>query len=320
MNDQSAMQLALNKARQFEGMTAPNPPVGAVILDQDGKVMATGAHAGVGSPHAEVCALSDLKNLKISHSIPTSLIVTLEPCNHIGRTPPCTEALLETGIKRIVIGAKDPNPKVNGGGAIRLRQEGLEVIEGVLQAECENLIRTFKHYVTNGLPWVTLKRVLDQKGSMIPPQGQKTFSSLESLHYAHTLRKRADALLTGSGTVLADWPEFTVRHLSDHLKNKQKKRFLVVLDRRNRVPEHWIKEREAAGLRVRRAKQVGEALQFLGEQNCLEVLVEAGPQLSSVILEKNIWNQDVLIVQGAHKNDPDIVKETINIHWRRWHD
>lgn len=309
VSDSTGMQLAIEEASRFLGATAPNPPVGAVILDVDGNVLSVGAHVGAGSPHAEVCALKKISGLQKPHS----LIVTLEPCNHFGKTPPCTEAILASGIRRVVIGALDPNPNVLGGGTRRLKLVGLEVVEGVLQKECEALIRPFSHWIRTGLPWVTLKRVFNREGSMIPPKGQKTFSSPDSLQLAHELRRRADALLTGSGTVLADLPEFTVRQVPDHsISGKQKKRVLMVVDRRGRVPADWIKDREAAGFTVCIEKDVKQALQFLGEKGCLEVLVEAGPALSGFILEQGIWNQEILIRQNAIEGEPDWVEERFN--------
>ena len=276
-------------------MTAPNPPVGAVALDASGRIIAAAAHERVGGPHAEaklleMCFEKDL--LKQIHT----LVVTLEPCNHQGRTGPCSEAIIRSGVQCVVFGAKDPNTRVAGDGAGRLRKAGIQVIEGVLKSECEFLIRSFKHWVTSGWPWVTIKIARNREGSMIPPLGQKTFTAAESLLLAHKLRKRADAILTGSGTVLADNPEFTVRNVPDHVG---KTRWLVLMDRRRRVPDKWIKSLETKGFMVQRPESIVDGLKFLGEKGCLEVLVEAGPTLSQEVLDSGLWNEKVTIQQGA---------------------
>ena len=139
---------------------------------------------------------------------------------------------------------------------------------------------------------MTVKQALNAQGSMIPPQGQKTFTSERSLRFAHELRKRSDAILTGSGTVLADEPLFTVRRVPDHL---EKSRWLILLDRRNRVPELYLAKAHLAGFRVVRFLDLQKSLEFLGSQGVLEVLVEAGPELTRSILDGGFWDTHVLI-------------------------
>ena len=236
-----------------------------------------------------------------------TLLVTLEPCNHHGRTPPCTDAILAApAVRRVIYGSRDPNRKIPGGGASRLREAGLEVeelIDPELLRRTTELNRPFFHWVRTGRPWVTIKTAHFPDGSMIPPQGQKTFTSPESLTLAHGLRKRADAILTGSGTILADDPLFTVRHVPDH---PGKSRWLVVMDRRGRLPEAWQKEAEKRGFRPLIETDLERALDHLGSLGCLEVLVEAGPTLSLAFLsgERCLWNAHVVITRG----NPDQVK------------
>lgn len=288
------LHLALEEARKFQGATAPNPPVGAVGLNAEGKILSIQAHQRAGSGHAEAKVIDFCRRNHLLSEL-HSIVVTLEPCNHTGRTPPCTEALLqaqkEGGLQAVYFGCPDPNPRVAGHGATTLRQAGLEVINWN-DSEALDLIAPFSHWVQTGRPWVTLKTAYDAQGSMIPPPGQKTFSSPAALLFAHQLRRASDAILTGSGTVLADRPEFTVRHCPDHL---EKKRWLVVLDRRQRTPMDWIQSRQQAGFEVHLASNPFDALDFLGAQGVLEVLVEAGPLVSDFFLSRSLWNQHVLI-------------------------
>ena len=299
------MHRAVTLAQEFAGATAPNPPVGAIATDADGKVLAEEAHRKAGSPHAEAALLEHCKNQGVLDKVHT-VVVTLEPCNHHGKTPPCTQALIDAGVKRVVFGARDPNPNVKGQGLQALRDAGIEVVEDVLPDECERLIRGFRHWVTKNRPWITLKTAHLPDGSMIPPEGQKTFTSQQSLNLAHRLRKEADAIITGSGTVLADYPKFTVRLVEDH---HAKKRWLFVMDRRGRVPADWIEQAGDRGFEVITDKTLDEALEFLGNNGALEVLVEAGPTLFEEILSRGLWNEHVRITQGT----PDVVEVLTNV-------
>jgi diaminohydroxyphosphoribosylaminopyrimidine deaminase/5-amino-6-(5-phosphoribosylamino)uracil reductase len=306
-----AMALALKTARPFVGATAPNPPVGAVALNARGEILSAQAHQKAGTAHAEAAVLKDLEARSLLHELHT-MVVTLEPCNHQGRTPPCTEALIRAGAKRVVYGAKDPNPHVTGSGAERLRAAGIEtclIASQELAHDCEELIRSFAYWSKTGLPWVTLKSAINAEGSMIPPRGQKTFTSPESLKLAHELRKRADAIITGSGTILADLPEFTVRHVPDH---PGKSRWLIVLDRGKRTPKQWIQAAENRGFRVRTDLELNEAIEFLGKNGCLEVLIEAGPLVTDAVLRASLWNEHVVIKQ--ENKAPEAVKEVVNVH------
>jgi diaminohydroxyphosphoribosylaminopyrimidine deaminase / 5-amino-6-(5-phosphoribosylamino)uracil reductase len=302
------MHLAISEARKHIGATAPNPPVGAVGLDSHGQIISIQAHLKAGTAHAEARVIEDCRSRGVLTKL-AMMVVTLEPCNHHGRTPPCAETILQhPQIQRVVYGCPDPNQKVAGGGARRLKDSGLAVevwpSDGALEKNCRDLIEPFAHWSNTGLPWVTIKTAYDHQGGMIPPPGQKTFTSAQSLVLAHELRKRADAILTGSGTVLADFPHFTVRNVIDH---PGKTRWLVVMDRRNRLEPQWILECEGRGFRVRRDFPTPhEALRFLGKQGVLEVLVEAGPSLSRTFLTSGLWNQHVVIRQD--KNGADQVE------------
>jgi diaminohydroxyphosphoribosylaminopyrimidine deaminase/5-amino-6-(5-phosphoribosylamino)uracil reductase len=306
MNFENAMRMALNAADQFTGATAPNPPVGAIALDRQGKVLLGAGHSKAGEAHAEVKVL-DLAQKLGKISLIETLVVTLEPCNHQGKTPPCTEAILKhKNIKRVVIGCRDPNPQVKGGGAERLKAAGLEVVEGVLEQECFFLIRSFAKFIRTGRPYVIIKAAFTKEGSMIPPKGQKTFTGKESLVFAHELRKRSDAIWTGSGTILADNPDFTVRWLPDH---PGKRRILLLSDRRRRVEKDWLSKAEKNGFRVLFADSFENGLDILGKNGVLQVLVEAGPSLRQAWLDSGLWDESVVIKQGSENAGDDVEVE-----------
>jgi diaminohydroxyphosphoribosylaminopyrimidine deaminase / 5-amino-6-(5-phosphoribosylamino)uracil reductase len=284
------MMAALMAARPWQGATAPNPPVGAAALGRDGKILATAAHQRAGEDHAEAALLKLLQQTRPLQDLHT-LCVTLAPCNHHGRTPPCTAAIIAAGIKHVVIGVDDPNPQARG-GIEHLRQAGIEVTLGVLAPQCWQLLAPFARTLQLGRPWISLKQALDPQGSMVPPTGQKTFTSAAALQLAHAWRRRADALLTGSGTILADDPAFTVRHLPDH---PDKQRVLAILDRRKRVPEAYLEVAQARGFIPVIYADLDTALSDLAQRGVREVLTEAGPSLVATLLQRGIWDAHLLI-------------------------
>jgi diaminohydroxyphosphoribosylaminopyrimidine deaminase/5-amino-6-(5-phosphoribosylamino)uracil reductase len=307
-----AFERALELARVYEGATAPNPPVGCVLLDRDGNELAAGAHRKAGTLHAEAIAIAEARAAAIASRIHT-VVVTLEPCNHQGRTPACAEAIINTPARQIWIACRDPNPLVAGGGAARLAEAGLDVRfladldtanSLALARDAARLIAPFGKHARTGMPFVTVKQALSRTGDMIPPPGQKTFTAPASLTLAHNLRRRADAILTGSGTVLADQPEFTVRLVPDHLG---KQRTLVVLDRRRRVPARYREAARQRGFVVQIADDLDAALADIGAAGALEVLVEAGPTLTATVLKSGLWDEHVVIEHGAEVNGDDRV-------------
>lgn len=297
----SALRLAVDAAARFRGATAPNPPVGCCLLDADGRVLAVAAHRKAGTAHAEAGAIAAARAAGTVERVHT-VVVTLEPCDHHGRTPPCTDAILSTPARRVVIGAPDPNPAVAGGGAVRLARAGLDVRMaadmrgcGDLAADCLGLIAPFAKRATTGRPWVTVKQALDAAGSMIPPAGATTFTSEASLRFAHALRRRADAVLTGSGTVLADDPGFDVRRVADH---PGRTRQLAILDRRRRVPARYLAEAERRNFAPFVGDDLGAALDRLGGAGALEVLVEAGPAVLASLDAAGLWDEWIVISKG----------------------
>lgn len=221
--DLKMMRLALNEARKGRGRTSPNPMVGAVVVKK-GEIVAKGWHKQAGAPHAEREAL-DRAGEKARGA---ELYVTLEPCNHHGRTPPCTERILAAGVSRVVIGAPDPNPHVTGGGARRLKEAGIEVTAGVLEKDCQRLNEFFNHFITTGLPFVILKSAATLDGKTATASGHSRWvTSQEARKLVHWLRNDVDAICVGRATVEADDPALTCR-LPGRRKGRQPLR--VVLD------------------------------------------------------------------------------------------
>ena len=222
------MWRALNLAALGEGRTSPNPLVGAVVLDAAGQLVGEGFHARAGDPHAEVGALAQAG----ARARGGTLIVTLEPCCHHGRTPPCTEAVINAGIARVVVAMVDPDPRVAGGGIARLRAAGLEVIEAVAEAQALRLNRAFVHRVRSGFPLGILKWAMSLDGRTALPNGQSQWiSGPAARDWVHRLRAGCDAVIVGGGTVRADDPLLTSRG------RRQPEPLRVVLSRSLDLPE-----------------------------------------------------------------------------------
>lgn len=308
-------QYAAALAEQNQGLTDPNPPVAAIALDVSGQFLGEASHLGAGKPHAEALLTEKLRQENRLEKLHT-MIVTLEPCSHQGRTPPCTQALLNTPVKSVLFACKDTNPHVKGQGQKILQEAGIHCElwpsgDSTKSVE-KNLAPFFKH-VRTGLPWITVKEVVDPDGSMIPKPGRKTFSSEKSLVLAHSLRKKSGAIVTGVGTVLRDLPEFTVRKIQDFSPELfSRKRILVVLDRNGRTPKGWILSRERAGFEVWIESDLPTAFEKLGKKGTLQVLVEAGPTLLQSIRNHHLWDEWVHIQTQAHsKEDLVTVQSTL---------
>ena len=227
MDPKFYMKLALDLARSATGQTSPNPLVGAVCV-KDGQIIGTGTHLKAGTPHAEVHALK----MAGPESFGADLYVTLEPCAHIGKTPPCTELIISNGIRRVFIASMDPFPSVNGRGVELLKAAGLEVTIGILQEEAEQLNRAFFHFVKHGKPYVTLKAAATLDGRLSTQIGDsKWITSEASRTDVHHLRHTHDAILVGVQTVLHDNPFLTTR-----LPHGGKNPIRIILDRHLRTP------------------------------------------------------------------------------------
>lgn len=226
MTDIEYMKRAIELAKKGLGFTNPNPMVGAVIVKDD-RIIGEGYHERCGQLHAERNAFANLSESAEGATI----YVTLEPCCHYGKTPPCTEAIIENKIKKVVIGSKDPNPKVSGKGAKMLKEAGIEVVEDFMMEECDRLNPVFFHYITTRTPYVAYKYAMTADGKIATKTGASMWiTGEEARHEVHLLRHRYMAIMAGIGTVLADDPMLNVR-----IENK-KSPIRVILDSHLRIP------------------------------------------------------------------------------------
>jgi diaminohydroxyphosphoribosylaminopyrimidine deaminase / 5-amino-6-(5-phosphoribosylamino)uracil reductase len=298
-SDRAWMSLALRLARRGYGTTSPNPMVGAVLV-RNGRELGRGYHHRAGLPHAEIEAL---RNCAWRGNNPrgATVYVTLEPCSTQGRTPACTSALLEAGIRRVVAGATDPNPKHCGAGFALLRQAGLAVETGVLAEECAALNEAFNHWVTCGMPFVTVKAAMTLDGKIATASGQsKWITGEKARHYGMRLRRGSDAILVGVNTVLADNPSLTYRGAGEKAKTLRR----IILDTHARTPlDSRVTSDTAAGLttvvvgRSAPAKRVAA----LGKRvSVMRAPLQAG-RVNLKWLMRQLGNQGVssLLVEGG---------------------
>ena len=277
--EQAAMHRALALAETVRGRTSPNPAVGAVILNHAGNLAGEGATAPAGGPHAEILALRGAGEAARGGTA----VVTLEPCAHTGRTGPCTEALLKAGVARVVYAVDDPNPEAGGGGA-RLRDGGVEVVDGVEEhAAASGALRPWLHAMRTGRPYVTWKFAATLDGRVAAADyTSQWISSAASRADAHRLRDVVDAVLVGSGTVLTDDPHLTVRN-NDVVADHQPLR--VVLDRRHRIPQDARVLDRAAETVVLDTAVPQFAMKALYDRGVRHVLLEGGPTLAGAFVE-----------------------------------
>lgn len=228
-SDIKYMKRALTLARKGIGKTSPNPAVGCVIV-KNGKVVGEGWHKKAGGPHAEIHALEMAGNAARGSDV----YITLEPCCHTGKTPPCSEALIKTGVKRVVAGMRDPNPQVSGKGLAALEQAGIETSCGVLEESCRAINLPFIKHIATGMPYTTYKSAMTLDGNIATITGESRWISCEeSRKYVHRMRSRMDAVMVGVDTVIADNPQLTVRHV------RGKSPLRVIVDTRLRTPESF---------------------------------------------------------------------------------
>lgn len=314
------MARALRLAERGLRSTHPNPRVGCVLV-KDGYVVGEGWHQRAGEPHAEVYALRAAG----PHARGAEAFVTLEPCAHHGRTPPCCDALIEAGVAKVWAAMEDPYPQVAGQGLARLRAAGIEVESGLLENEARRLNRGFVSRITRGRPWLSLKLAASLDGRTAMASGESKWISSEAARAdVHRLRAEAGAVLTGSETVLADDPALTVRHGEI---SRQPDR--IVLDTRLRVPataQVWREgarrfvyavepdELSAARLRARGVVVRGvdaaadgvdlaQVLAHLAEAQVNEVLVECGPRLAGAFLRSGLLDELLLYLAPSLLGD-----------------
>ncbi len=308
-DDVAHMRAALVLARRGNGQTWPNPSVGCVIV-KDGRVVGRATTAQGGRPHAEPQALAMAGDAARG----ATAYITLEPCCFHGRTPPCTDALIAAGVARVVVGVRDPDPRVNGAGLARLRGAGIAVDEGVLEAEAEDVVVGFFTRVRQGRPMVTLKLASTLDGRIATRGGESQWITGEpARRTAHALRGRHDAILVGVGTVLADNPDLTcridgfkqvpmVRVVADsHLRVPLTSRLVATaatvptwVVARASIDSHRAEALESAGVVVIRAGDspagvdLGAALRALAERGITRLLVEGGAQLAAALLRDDL--------------------------------
>lgn len=319
------MSRAIELARKGAGNVAPNPMVGCVIVSSEGELIGEGYHKKFGEAHAEVNAVNSVEDTEQLDG--ATLFVTLEPCAHHGKTPPCATMLSKLPLSRVVIAMKDPNPKVNGDGILRLKNAGIEIETGLMKKEAEQLNEFFIHHQTFGRPFITLKVAQTADGYIAAADGESQWiTGKQSRKLVHQWRAEYDAVLVGRTTAMADNPSLTVRHVS----GRQPRR--IVIDGPYELPKNlnlfsdkfeektivltWNKEASATDadpmLRVMQqnyfrgevfqvSKTEGhadlrESFKLLGEKNITSVLVEGGQQLSSALIRQGLVDKLELFI------------------------
>ncbi len=324
-NDEFWMRKALDLARKGIGYVSPNPMVGCVIVSESGELIGSGFHEKYGEAHAEVNAVQSVKNKKTLKN--ATVYVTLEPCAHFGKTPPCSTMLSKLPISRVVVAHQDPNAKVNGAGLAELRNADIQVETGVLKKEAEVLNEFFIHHQTFGRPFVTLKIAQTVDGYLSAPDGDSQWiSGKQSRKLVHTWRSIYDAVLVGRTTAMADNPSLTVRHVSGRQPTR------IVIDGPYELPRElnlfsdkfeektivltWNKKASATdadpmlklmqhnyfrGEVIQTSKKDGhvdlqQAFKELGQRGITSVLVEGGQQLSTVLLKEGLVDKLELFI------------------------
>lgn len=326
-DDKVFMKRALTLAKKANWETSPNPMAGAVIV-KNGRIVSEGYHKKLGLPHAEAEAIMNSKeSLKNA-----TLYVTLEPCCHRDkRTPPCTDAIINSGIERVVIAMRDPNPKVSGRGIEILKNHGIEVVEGVCEEEAKKLNEFYVKYITTKTPFVILKIAMTLDGKIATPKGEsKWITSEKSRKLVHIMRSRVDALVSAHGTVLKDNPMFTSRikgnknplrviidpeikiPLSYHVYNPPPKTVAVVhTTKLNSKKSESLKKKGVEIIEFSSEKlDLGWLMEELGKKEITSVMIEGGSSLNSYALWSGIVDKLVIFIApkiiGGEKSYPCI--------------
>ncbi len=316
MSDEFYMSRALRLAKLGELWVSPNPMVGAVIV-RNGRIIGEGCHRRFGGAHAEIEAIVNAKEAVSGATI----YVTLEPCCHFGKTPPCVEKLIEVKPARVVIGVSDPNPLVAGRGIDVLRRAGIETTVGVLEEACRNLNERFFKFITTGIPFVTLKFAQTLDGRIATATGHSRWiSSPPSRIFAHRLRSMHDAVLAGSGTIIKDDPELTVRHVKGRnplrivvdsrlklpleakvLKKQEKAKTIVVAaGRADPEKARLLQEKGVETLVI--GKDAGEHVDLkklfieIGKRQISSILVEGGAAIITSMLQEKLADRLVIVL------------------------
>jgi diaminohydroxyphosphoribosylaminopyrimidine deaminase/5-amino-6-(5-phosphoribosylamino)uracil reductase len=345
MDDKSFMKLALNLAAKGCGFTSPNPMVGAVIV-RDGIVVGTGFHEAIGMAHAEVNAIKEAGDLAKG----ATLYVTLEPCNHHGRTPPCTDQIKDAGISRVVVAMKDPNPDVKGRGIDHLKKHGINISLGLYEDRATKLNEAFIKYVQTKRPFVTIKCAATLDGRIATRTGDsKWVSGEESRRFVHRLRHSADAIMVGINTIQKDNPKLTTRLegkkgsdptriiLDTHFSISEDARILNLDSESDTIIATGVsvkgKQKEALekkGVRILKTTvkdgriDLDILMESLGEQGITSLLVEGGSRviassLAASVVDKAIFFYAPKILGGddgvpiCSGSGPEFMSETISL-------
>lgn len=296
--DEKYMMRALQLARQGGGHTSPNPMVGAVVM-HEGRIIGEGFHRCCGQAHAEVNAIASVHNQSLLHE--STIYVTLEPCSHYGKTPPCAKLLIDKGIGSVVVGTLDPFEKVSGRGVAMLREAGIEVTVGVLERECRQLNKRFFTAHTTGMPWVLLKWAQSNDGFLADERGRVLFSTPLTLGLMHRERAMVDAIVVGANTVRIDNPSLTTRHWSGNSPLR------VIMDQNLSLPSDskvltdggntliYNNKKEGIEGCVEWAKldttQPETWLRDLYRRGITSVMVEGGANLLQQMIDARAWNE-----------------------------
>jgi len=345
MSAENYMQMALDLAAKGQGFTSPNPLVGAVVV-KDGQVVGCGYHKAAGLPHAEINAIKDAKELARG----ADLYVSLEPCNHMGRTPPCTRAIIEAGISRVFVAMLDPNPKVCGGGCRFLKEQGIIIKTGILEKAAQKQNEFFIKFVKTGHPFVILKWAATLDGQIATSSGNATWvTGPAARQVGHQIRHAVDAVLVGIGTVKADNPSLTTRldgktgkdpirvildsRLSiapDARLLSQKSNAITMLAAGKNVNQQKKDALEKKGIKILTIPLVNGFLDFhalldqLGRLEITSMLIEGGGQVNASALKAGIVDKVVCFygpkifggndgVPVCMGKGPDLMKDSIQV-------
>ncbi len=310
-NKEFFMKRAINLAYQYKGYTHPNPAVGAVLV-KNGRIIGEGAHKKAGDLHAERIAIQNAKE-DIEGS---TLFVTLEPCCHYGRTPPCTEAIIDGRIKKVVVATLDPNPLVAGKGIEILKKQGIEVEVGILEEKAKELNEDFFVYIQKNRPFIHLKFAQTIDGKIATKTGSsKWITEEEARKYAHILRREAGAVMVGVGTVLKDNPSLTVRHIESikqpkrilvdkfletpidfNIFNEEAETILITSEKANKEKLKKLESKDNVKIFIlplneKEKFEINDILNLLKDEGIIHILVEGGKSLITSFIKEGIFDK-----------------------------
>ncbi|QGT99608.1 Diaminohydroxyphosphoribosylaminopyrimidine deaminase [Candidatus Syntrophocurvum alkaliphilum] len=330
-NNEYYMNKAINLAKKAYGRTNPNPIVGAIIVKKN-QIIGTGYHEKAGTPHAEIHALKEAG----TDAKDSTVYVTLEPCNHYGKTPPCTDALIQAGIKKIVIASLDPNPLVAGKGALKLKEAGITIEIGMCKDEANKMNQLFFKYIKTNMPYISLKTAMTLDGKIATYTGDSKWISNElSRNYVHELRNIYDGILVGIGTVLKDNPSLNTRldkndirnpvriiidenldiPINSNIINTSKEQRTIIYTSKNTATKK-INILESKGIEIEQTETdennkliLEEVLNNLPKKGIYSVLIEGGGEINGSFIEKRLidkvyWFIAPKIVGGKHAPSP----------------